>query len=167
MDVKTTFLNSELNEEIYMALFEGFVVHEQENKVCRLVKSLYGLKQAPKKQHEKFEKVIKSNGFLTNDYDKYVYLKVFNDACVILYLYVDNIFIFGTNLEVIIETKIFLCSNFDMKDLGVADVILGIKLIKLDNEFILTQSHYVENLLKIFNYYEVKFVLTPYDPNQH
>ena len=71
------------------------------------------------------------------------------------------------NLEVIIETKIFLYSNFDMKDLGVANVILGIKLIKLDNEFILTQSHYVENLLKRFNYYEVKLVLTPYDPNQH
>ena len=83
------------------------------------------------------------------------------------YLYVDDILIFGKNLEVIIETKIFLCSNFDMKDLGVADVILGIKLIKLDNVFILTQSHYVEKLLKRFNYYEVKFVLTPYDPNQH
>ena len=48
MDVETTFLNSELNEEIYMDLPEGFVVPEQENKVCRLVKSLYGLKQAPK-----------------------------------------------------------------------------------------------------------------------
>ena len=95
MDVKTTFLNSELNEEIYMDLLEGFVVPEQENKVCRLVKSLYGLKQAPKQQHKKFDKVIKSNGFLINDYDKCVYLKVFNDACVILYLYVDDILIFG------------------------------------------------------------------------
>ena len=83
------------------------------------------------------------------------------------YLYVDDILIFGTNLEVIIETKIFLCSNFDMKGLGVADVIVGINLIKLDNEFILTQSHYVEKLLKRFIYYEVKFVLTLYDPNQH
>ena len=48
MDVKTTFLNSELNEEIYMDLPKGFVVPKQENKVCRLVKSLYGLKKAPK-----------------------------------------------------------------------------------------------------------------------
>ena len=54
-----------------------------------------------------------------------------------------------------------------MEDLGVADVILGIKLIKLDNEFILTQSHYLEKLLQIFNYYEVKLVSTPYDPNQY
>ena len=48
IDVKTTFLNGDLNEEIYMEQPEGFVVSGQEKKVCRLVKSLYGLKQAPK-----------------------------------------------------------------------------------------------------------------------
>ena len=48
MDVKTTFLNGDLDEEIYMEQPEGFIVPGQENKVCRLVKSLYGLKQAPK-----------------------------------------------------------------------------------------------------------------------
>ena len=53
MDVKTTFLNGELDEEIYMEQPEGFVVQGQENKVCKLVKSLYGLKQAPKQWHEK------------------------------------------------------------------------------------------------------------------
>jgi len=49
MDVKTTFLNGELDEEIYMDQPEGFIVDGQENKVCRLLKSLYGLKQAHKK----------------------------------------------------------------------------------------------------------------------
>ena len=48
MNVKTAFLNGDLNEEIYMEQPEGFVVSGQEKKVCRLVKSLYGLKQAPK-----------------------------------------------------------------------------------------------------------------------
>ena len=48
MDVKTTFLNGELEEEIYMEQPEGFIVPGKEKKVCRLVKSLYGLKQAPK-----------------------------------------------------------------------------------------------------------------------
>ena len=48
MDVKTTFLNGDLHEEVYMDQPEGFVLLGNEKKVCKLVKSLYGLKQAPK-----------------------------------------------------------------------------------------------------------------------
>jgi hypothetical protein len=48
MDVKTTFLNGEMDEKIYMEQPDGFVVKGQESKVCKLLKSLYGLKQAPK-----------------------------------------------------------------------------------------------------------------------
>jgi hypothetical protein len=48
MDVKTTFLNGEMKEEIYMTQPDGFVVKGQEDKVCKLLKSLYGMKQAPK-----------------------------------------------------------------------------------------------------------------------
>ena len=44
MDVKTTFLNGDLNKEIYMEQPEGFSAPGQERKVRRLVKSLYGLK---------------------------------------------------------------------------------------------------------------------------
>jgi hypothetical protein len=48
MNVKTTFLNEELKEQIYMTQVDGFVVKGQEDKVYKLMKSLYGLKQAPK-----------------------------------------------------------------------------------------------------------------------
>jgi hypothetical protein len=49
MDVKTAFLNRELEEEIYMTQHDGFIVKGQEDKVCKFVKSLYDLKLAPKK----------------------------------------------------------------------------------------------------------------------
>jgi len=48
MDVKTTFLNSEMDEEIYIQQPKGFVIKVQENKVCKLIKSLYELKHALK-----------------------------------------------------------------------------------------------------------------------
>ena len=165
MDVKTVFLNGELDEEIYMDQPEAFITLGKENKVCKLVKSLYGLKQAPKQWHKKFDSVIFSNGFVINDADKCVYVKLLENACVILYLYVGDILIFGTNLNVINERKNFLSKKFDMKDLGVANVILDVKLIKHDVGIILTQSNYVESLLKKFNFYNVKQVSTPFDPH--
>ncbi|KAL0288025.1 UNVERIFIED_CONTAM: Retrovirus-related Pol polyprotein from transposon TNT 1-94 [Sesamum calycinum] len=60
MDVKTTFLYGELEEEIYMDHPEGFIGHGNEHKVCKLVKSLYGLKQAPKQWYEKFDQKLGS-----------------------------------------------------------------------------------------------------------
>ena len=75
MDVKTTFLNGDLEEEIYMEQPKGFIVPGQEKKVFKLVKSLYGLKQAPKKWHEKFDNTMITNGFRINECDKCVYIK--------------------------------------------------------------------------------------------
>jgi hypothetical protein len=55
MDVKTAFLNRELDEKIYMERPAGFVANGQEGMVCKLLKSLYALKQAPKQWHEKLK----------------------------------------------------------------------------------------------------------------
>jgi hypothetical protein len=78
---------------------------------------------------------------------------------------VDDILIFGTSLDVINEVKTFLCQSFDMKDMGEADVILNIKLIKGENWITLMQSHYVEKVLSHFGYKDSKPSPTPYDPS--
>jgi hypothetical protein len=75
MDVKTAFLNGELEEEIYMDQPDGFVVKGEERKVCKLLKSLYGLKQAPKQWHEKFDRTLTSVGFAVNEADKCVHYR--------------------------------------------------------------------------------------------
>jgi hypothetical protein len=133
MDVKTTFLIGELEEEIYMDQPNGFVANGQERKVCKLLKSLYGLKQAPKQWHEKFDRTLTSAGFAVNQADKCVYYWYGGGDSVILCLYVDDILIFGNNVNVIEVVKGFLSRNFKMKDLGEADVILNIKLLKEGN----------------------------------
>jgi hypothetical protein len=130
IDVKTTFLYGELDEKIYMEQLDGYKIPRQENKVCRLIKSLYGLKQAPKQWHEKFNTTLTSTGFTVNEVDKCVYYRYGGGEGVILCLYVNDILIFGTNTRVIDEIKSFLSRYFYMKDLGPADVILNIKLIK-------------------------------------
>lgn len=53
---------------------EGFLIHGNENKVCNLKKSLYGLKQEPKQCHQKFDEVVLSNGFASNQADKCVFV---------------------------------------------------------------------------------------------
>jgi hypothetical protein len=86
---------------------------------------------------------------------------------VILCLYVDDIIILGTSLDVIKETKDFLSNNSEMKDLGEADVILNIKLLIEGNGGItLVQSHYVEKVLSRFGYSECEPAPTPYDPSK-
>jgi hypothetical protein len=112
---------------------EGFVTHGQENMVCRLRKSLYGLKQAPKQWHEKFDRTLTSAGFVVNEADTCVYYRFVGRKGVILCLYVDDILIFGTSIDVINDVKSFLSQNFNMKGLGEVDVILNIKLIKGEN----------------------------------
>jgi hypothetical protein len=72
---------------------------------------------------------------------------------VILCIYVDDILIFGTNLNVIKEVKKFLYNNFKMKDLGEVDIILNIKLLREGNGWVtLMQSHYVEKVLSRFGF---------------
>jgi hypothetical protein len=167
MDVKSTFLNGELNKEIYMEQPAGFVANSQEGMVCKLLKSLYGLKQAPKQWNEKFDRTLTSAGFVVNEADKCVYYLYGGGEGVILCLYVDNILILGTSLYVIKETKDFMSNNFEMKDLGEADVILNIKLLREGNGGItLVQSHYVENVLSHFGYSKCEPSPTPYDSSK-
>ncbi|CAM8884428.1 unnamed protein product [Rhodiola kirilowii] len=149
MDVKTAFLNGDLEEEIYMKQPEGFVITGQDQKVCKLVKSLYGLKQEPMQWHHQFDKVVLSDGFILNQSDKCVYSK-FDDSGngVIICLYIDDMLIFGTNMKCINQTKEFLSSKFSMKDMGEAEVILGIRIERVKGGLALTQSHYIEKVLK-------------------
>ena len=114
MDVKTTFRNGDLEEEIYMEQPKDFSTSRQEKKVCKLVKRLYGLKRAPKQWHEKFDIVMLSHGFKINECDTCVYVKDDEHGYVIVYLYIDDMLIVGSDDKMIASTKNMLNSRFDM-----------------------------------------------------
>ena len=151
MDVKTAFLNGDLDEEIYMEQPKSFIAPGQENKVCKLVKSLYGLKQASKQWHEKFDHMMITSGFKINECDKCVYVKKPENGYVILCLYVDDMLIVRSDDDMIKSTKNILKSKFDMKNMGLANVILEIKISRTSNGFILSQTHFVDKILGKFN----------------
>ncbi|RVW71217.1 Retrovirus-related Pol polyprotein from transposon TNT 1-94 [Vitis vinifera] len=163
MDVKTAFLNGDLNEEVYMEQPEGFVLLGNENKVCKLVKSLYGLKQAPKQWHEKFDHAILSDGFRHNNVDKCLYSKTCDDYMVIVCLYVDDMLILSDDMKGIIETKRFLSTTFKMKDLREVDTILGIKVKRNSGGYALNQTHYIEKVVSKFSHLKIKDANTPFD----
>jgi hypothetical protein len=151
MDIKTTFLNRKLEEDICIDQPDRFVAKGHEGKVCKLLKSLYGLNQASKQWHEKFEKTLISASFVVNKADKCVYYRYGGGEGVILCLYMDDILIFRNNINVIKEVKDFLSNNFEMKGLGEADVILNIKLLREENGGVtLVQSYYVKKVLSCF-----------------
>ena len=63
MDVKTTFLNSFLKEELHMMQLEGFVDPKNADKVCKLQCYIYGLVQASRSWNIRFDEMIKTFGF--------------------------------------------------------------------------------------------------------
>ena len=75
MDIKTTFLNGDIDEMICMVQQENFVSRDAKSMVCKLKKSLYGLKQASRQWYYKFCQVIVSLAFKMNALDNCVYHK--------------------------------------------------------------------------------------------
>lgn len=153
MDVKTAFLNGELDEQVYMSQPEGFKVSGKENLVCKLKRSIYGLKQASRQWYLKFDKVVTSFGFIENTFDQCIYMKSSGSRYIFLVLYVDDILLASSDYGLLNETKLFLSTNFDMKDLGEASFVLGIEIHRDRKRKVLglSQEAYIHRVLKRFN----------------
>jgi hypothetical protein len=163
LDVKTAFLHGDLDEEIYMQQPEGFSVKEKEKLVCRLTKSLYGLKQAPRQWYKKFDGFMQRHGYNKCNADHCCYFKRFESSYIILLLYVDDMLVAGPDMDEIKKLKKQLSREFDMKDLGAAKQILGMRINrdKQKGTLQLSQEEYIDRILKRFSMSNAKPVSTP------
>ncbi|KAJ9552799.1 hypothetical protein OSB04_016844 [Centaurea solstitialis] len=158
MDVKTAFLNGKLTEDVYMEQPEGFEDPKDPNKVCKLLKSIYGLKQASRSWNLHFDERIKEFGFTKSEFEPCVYTKFSGSIVTFLVLYVDDILLIGNDVPTLQSVKEWLSKCFQMKDLGEAAYILGIKIYRNRSKRLigLSQSTYIDKVLKRFRMDESK-----------
>jgi len=152
MDVKTAFLNGDLEEDVYMDQLVGFNEEGKKHMVCKLKKSIYGLKQASRQWYLKFNDTITSFGFKENIVDRCIYLKVSESKFIFLILYVDDILLATNDLGLLSETKKFLSNNFEMKDMGETYFVIGIEIFRNRSQGLLglSQKAYINKVLERF-----------------
>ena len=140
--------NGELDDEINMNQPLGFELKGQEYKVYKLKRSIYGLKQASRQWNLKFHEVMLKDGFTMMEEGHCMYIKRSNIVFIILFLYVDDILIVGNDKKLIDVTKKRLSSNFEMKDMGEASYVLGIRIFRDYSKQLLglSQETYIEKM---------------------
>ena len=120
--------------------------------LCKLKKLIYGLKQASRSLNIRFDQAIKSYGFEQNLDESCVYKRCNGNVVIFLVLYVDDILLIGNDVGVLSSVKVWLSIQFDMKDLGEASHILGIKLLWNWKQRMLglSQAVYIKAILALF-----------------
>ncbi|KAA0051787.1 gag/pol protein [Cucumis melo var. makuwa] len=131
MDVKTAFLNGNLEKSIYMIQPEGFIQKGQEQK---------------------------------NVDEPCVYKRIINSTVAFLVLYVDDILLIGNDVGHLIDIKEWLATQFQMKDLGNAQYVLGIQIVRnrKNKNLAMSQTSYIDKMLSRYKMQNSKKVLLPY-----
>ena len=168
MDVKTAFLNGDLENEIYMEQPEGYVDKNRPNMVCKLQKSLYGLKQSARCWNIAIDRFLKDSGYVQSSADPCIYSKSESKdgkkaSLMIIALYVDDILLATNDVHMLKAEKAKLKQRFEMEDQGEVHYCLGMSIKRDRAARVLTinQKAYLENVLKRFGMYDCKAVSTP------
>ncbi|MBW0483591.1 hypothetical protein O181_023306 [Austropuccinia psidii MF-1] len=161
VDIKNAFLNAPLAETVYLAIPQGLNI-DQRKHCLRLKKAIYGLKQALLAWYERLRTWLQSVGFSSCVLDACVFYRK-GDNPIWLYVHVDDIAIFGKEVS---GFKTELANEFEIKDLGEANLLLGIKITHSDDFVSLDQQHFTE-LLVLYGMSDCKAVSTPLIPGVH
>jgi hypothetical protein len=142
MDVETAFLNSELQEDIYVHAPEGYSHH---GRILRLRRALYGLKQAPRYWYKKFRSWLTTAGFKAVPQDECVFISA--ERRIIISLYVDDTNIFGPDLTLIAAFKAEISQAFKMTDSGPAAWYLGMQIDQSAEGISMHQAAYANQII--------------------
>ncbi|GJR15923.1 retrovirus-related pol polyprotein from transposon TNT 1-94 [Tanacetum coccineum] len=161
MDVKTTFLNGPLKEEVFVQQPDGFVDPDFPNHVYRLKKALYGLKQAPRAWYDKLSSFLIEHHFTKGIVDPTLFTRRHGDDILLVQIYVDDI-IFGSTKPVFAKRfEKLMKDNFEMSMIGEMKFFLGLQVHQSPRGIFISQSQYTMDILKKHGMEKCDTVSTP------
>ena len=163
MDVKSAYLHSTIDEEVFLEQPKGFEqVGENDKKlVCRLKKSIYGLKQAGHNWNRNLNNWLIGQGFARSESDRCLYYKRDGSEFEYVVIWVDDIIICGSQRGRVDELKKAFGRGFNMEDKGELKWFLGMEIAREKDVVKVRQTHYVNNLLEKYGMTDCKPVQTP------
>lgn len=160
-DIKSAFLNGNLDEEIYMKQPAGFSVGD---KVYKLKKSLYGLKQAARVWNQTLHEKLMANGCIQSETDKCLYFLKKDDKKLQLLVHVDDILVSYNDDELMEGLMSNIGKSFEMKDLGQVSQFLEISVTRSnEGNFEISQPKYIEKIIKETGQRDAKEASYPLD----
>ena len=161
LDVKSAFLNEDLEETVYVKQPEGYIQEGKEHLVLNLKKALYGLTQAPRAWNLKLDSCLKSMGFMRCEQDHAVYVQRSSNCILIIGVYVDDLLITGSHEDMILAFKGHMGKLFEMSDLGLLTTYLGLEITQEPTRIKLGQRGYAMKILLDSGMENCNLVLTP------
>lgn len=166
-DFNSAYLNSKLDEEVYLEQPPGFEFRNRRKYVLRLKKALYGLKQGGRKWYETLCQALTDLSFKRSEADWGVFYKHEPPHITVLAMHVDDCMITGDHHPRILTYRDELNRRYKLTELGPISWLLGIKVSRdFENRTItLSQHAYIDTIITRFNFDDLKPVSTPMNPN--
>ncbi|GJT33811.1 putative ribonuclease H-like domain-containing protein [Tanacetum coccineum] len=161
MDVKSAFLYGQIEEEVYVCQPPGFEDPDHPDKVYKVVKALYGLHQAPRAWYDTLATYLLSNGFQRGQIDQTLFIKSQQGHILLVQIYVDDIIFGSTKKELCEEFEKLMKDKFQMSSMGELTFFLGLQVQQRKKGIFISQDKYVHEILRKFNYTDVKSASTP------
>ncbi|GJT44186.1 retrovirus-related pol polyprotein from transposon TNT 1-94 [Tanacetum coccineum] len=148
IDVKTTFINGPLKEELYVNQPDGFIDPHYPDKVYRLKKALYGLKQASRAWYDELFDFLVSKGFSIGSINPTLFITKKGDDIFIVQVYVDDIIFGFTNPKLSKNFEKLMHNKFEMSMMGELKLFLGIQIYQSLRGIFINQAKYAQWILK-------------------
>ena len=163
LDIKGAYLNGTLKEKVYMKQPEGY--EDGTGRVCQLIKTLYGLKQAGREWNLELDRKMQKRGYSRLRSDPCVYIYRVDDDFVAITVWVDDMLLFSTTIELKMKAINDIESEWQITDLGTPTKIVGIELTITPDSIFISSSSYINSILQKEMLDRCNAVSTPLDPN--